>query len=233
MTNGYNPADPRWHRLLGLAVHEFRTPVTVVAGYIRMLLTNRAGELNEQQRKLLQEAEKSCGRLSGLITEMSDLASLEAGTASFNKSSVDVAALMSESIAALLPLPDRAIEIVFTNEAPGVTVSADSSRLRMAFFAVLTALRRELVTSTELLVRMRRDTFEGQPVVWITVADRDHIDTVDKSQPDQLGTFNEWRGGCGLTLAVARRIVSAHDGRLWSPTDDPKAGAVLLLPANA
>jgi signal transduction histidine kinase len=233
MTNGYNPADPRWHRLLGLAVHEFRTPVTVVAGYIRMLLTNRAGELTEQQRKLLQEAEKSCGRLSGLITEMSDLASLEAGTASFNKSSVDVSALMAESIAALLPLPDRDITIAFQNDAPGITVSADSTRLRTAFFAVLTALRRELVTSTELMVRMRRETFEGQPVVWITVADKDHVDAVDRSQPSELGTFNEWRGGCGLTLAVARRIVSAHDGRLWSPTDDPKAGAVLILPANA
>ena len=45
-------ADPKWHRLLSLSVHEFRTPITVVAGYIRMLLKDRAGPLNDQQRRL-------------------------------------------------------------------------------------------------------------------------------------------------------------------------------------
>jgi signal transduction histidine kinase len=73
------PTDPRWPKVLSLSVHEFRTPMTVVAGYIRMLLKDRAGPLNEQQRKLLEEAEKSCARLSALLVEVSDLSALEAG----------------------------------------------------------------------------------------------------------------------------------------------------------
>ena len=72
------PPDPKWSRLLGLSVHEFRTPMTVVAGYIRMLLKDRAGPLSDQQRRLLEEAEKSCGRLTALLTEVSDLSNLEA-----------------------------------------------------------------------------------------------------------------------------------------------------------
>src|SRR5918993_1835481 len=101
MSNGAESEDPRWHRLLSLAVHEFRTPVTVVAGYIRMLLKDRAGPLNDQQRRLLEEAEKSTGRLSGLIAEMSDLANLEAGSAPFNRSGVDVGPLVAEIIGVL------------------------------------------------------------------------------------------------------------------------------------
>ena len=85
-------ADPEWSRLLSLSVHEFRTPITVVAGYIRMLLKDRAGPLGDQQRRLLEEAEKSCGRLSSLVAEMSDLANLEAGNSSFNRTSVDLSA---------------------------------------------------------------------------------------------------------------------------------------------
>ena len=63
MSNG--TVDPRWPRLLSLTVHEFRTPMTVVAGYLRMLLKDRAGPITEQQRRLLEEAEKSCTRLVG------------------------------------------------------------------------------------------------------------------------------------------------------------------------
>ena len=71
------PVDPRWSKVLSLSVHEFRTPMTVVAGYIRMLLKDRAGPLTDPQRKLLEEAEKSCGRLTALLTEVSDLSNLE------------------------------------------------------------------------------------------------------------------------------------------------------------
>src|SRR5688572_33503504 len=100
------PIDPRWPKILSLSVHEFRTPLTVVAGYIRMLLKDRAGPLNDQQRKLLEEAEKSCGRLSTLLAEMSELSNLEAGTGSFNRSNVDLAALLTDTIAGLPEAPD-------------------------------------------------------------------------------------------------------------------------------
>ena len=71
------PVDPRWPKVLSLSVHEFRTPMTVVAGYIRMLLKDRAGPLSDPQRRLLEEAEKSCARLTALLTEVSDLSNLE------------------------------------------------------------------------------------------------------------------------------------------------------------
>ncbi len=103
--------DPRWPKLFSLAVHEFRTPLTVVAGYIRMLLKDRAGPLTDQQRRLLEEAEKSCGRLSGLVAELSELASLEAGTAPFNRSALDLKAIVADCIASLPPMSGREIQI--------------------------------------------------------------------------------------------------------------------------
>src|SRR5262245_64465814 len=93
------PADPRWPKLLSLTTHEFRTPMTVVAGYIRMLLKERAGPVPDQQRRLLEEAEKSCARLSALLGEVSELSALEGGTATFNRAAVDLNAVMSEAIA--------------------------------------------------------------------------------------------------------------------------------------
>src|SRR4029453_10009487 len=118
-------ADPKWHRLLSLSVHEFRTPITVVAGYIRMLLKDRAGALNDQQRRLLEEAEKSCGRLSSLVAEMSELSSLEAGATSFNRSSLDVTALLEETIAGLPQVPDRDIGVELSSVDAPATIKGD------------------------------------------------------------------------------------------------------------
>ena len=222
-------ADPKWPRLLSLSVHEFRTPITVVAGYIRMLLKDRAGALNDQQRRLLEEAEKSCGRLSALVAEMSELSSLEAGSSAFNRSNVDVASVLRETIATLPQVPDREIAIELGGSGPA-TVSGDPVRLRSAFSSLLTALRRELVTSTQLHVRYSTRQQDEKSVIWIALGDNDQISRLSNAEPSDLATFDEWRGGCGLSLAIARRVIGAHNGALWSASDDGKAGAVVTLP---
>jgi signal transduction histidine kinase len=223
------PADPKWSRLLSLSVHEFRTPITVVAGYIRMLLKDRAGPLGEQQRRLLEEAEKSCSRLSSLVAEMSDLASLEAGTSAFNRTTVDLASMLNEAITALPELPDREVHVKLSADDAG-TLEGDSARLRSAFVSLLTALRRELVQSDTLHVRPRARDDRGHRVTWIAFGDAEQIDRLERADPSSLETFDEWRGGCGLSLAIARRVFAAHNGRVWSAGPQAKAGAVVMLP---
>jgi signal transduction histidine kinase len=45
--------------------------------------------------------------------------------------------------------------------------------------------------------------------------------------------FNEWRGGSGLSLAIARRVIAQHGGSLFSPPgDESKAAALVLLPRS-
>lgn len=225
------PLDPKWPRLLSLSVHEFRTPITVVAGYIRMLLKDRAGALNEQQRRLLEEAEKSCGRLSSLVAEMSDLSSLEAGSGAFNRSSIDVSAVLKDAIAALPAVPDRDVSIELSSNGTKASINADAVRLKSAFMALVTALRRELVVSDKLFVRERTREHEGRPVSWIAFGDADHIERLETAEPSSLEPFDEWRGGCGLSLAIARRVIGAHDGRVWSaPGSEARANAVVMLP---
>jgi K+-sensing histidine kinase KdpD len=221
--------DARWPKLLSLAVHELRTPTTVVAGYVRMLLKDRAGPLTEPQRRLLAEAEKSCGRLSALLAELSDLSSLEAGTAPFNRAPVDLRALISEAVGALPELPDRPIEIDLQLADGPALLEADPVRLRAALTAVIVGLRRELVTSTILAVRETAHAGR-EPGSRIVIGSADRIDQIARAGATGLTTFDEWRGGCGLSLGVARRVIEAAGGRIWSPLADPKAGAVIALP---
>src|SRR5919204_2881973 len=168
------PVDPRWPKILSLSVHEFRTPVTVVAGYIRMLLKDRAGPLSDQQRKLLEEAEKSCVRLSALLAEVSDLSNLEAGTVTFNRQPNDLRQLLREAASQLPPLADREVAIDVRAEEPAA-IDADGTRLRQALMSVLAALRREVVTSDRLLVEQRAIRRDGRPAFEILIGDEETI----------------------------------------------------------
>ncbi len=73
--------DPQWPKLLSLSAHELRTPLSVVAGYIRMLVKEQAGPISEQQRSVLEKVEESCAQLSRVLEEISELSQLESGDA--------------------------------------------------------------------------------------------------------------------------------------------------------
>jgi signal transduction histidine kinase len=204
--------------------------MTVVAGYIRMLLKERAGPIPDQQRRLLEEAEKSCARLSALLSEVSDLSALEAGTATFNPVALDVRLVLADAIHGLPDLPDREVHVELDAENDAAMIQGDATRLRSALVSVIAALRRELVTSDRLYVRERTRHNGRQSLSWIAVGDRDRVLTLADAHHSTLTTFDEWRGGCGLSLPVARRIINAHGGSIWSPVEDTKAGAVIALP---
>ena len=217
--------DPRWPKVLSLSVHEFRTPITVVAGYIRMLLKDRAGPLNENQRRLLEEAEKSCARLSALLTEVSELSNLEAGTAPLNKGQVDVTALLKNAIDALPPLPDREIPVRLEVSADPVPFDGDPARLTQGFGAVIAALRRELIGDDGLIVRGRQTDGAYE----VLLGDPETIAALEQEAPDAGEVFDEWRGGVGLSLAVARRILNAHGATIAAAPDGRKSGARIRL----
>ena len=92
---------------------------------------------------------------------------------------------------------------------------------------MLVALRRELVTSSTLVVRETVRPLDGAPASWIAIADPDRIAALADADLSDLTTFDEWRGGCGMTSPSPGVCIEAHGGRIWSPAADAKAGAVI------
>lgn len=217
-----------WPRLLSLAVHEFRTPVTVVSGYVRMLLRERAGPLAENQRKLLEETEKSCGRLSTLIGEMSELGQLYDGRQSLASGSTTLPDILGGFPASEADQAPVVVEPV--TEGP-LTIAGDADRLRRTVQAIAHALRREIIDSTALVISASvRQAGTGR-VAWIALGTPDVVAELKGASADALGPFDDLRGGCGLALPLARRVVELHGGRLMALRGDrQKAGGVIELP---
>jgi signal transduction histidine kinase len=228
--------DPKWPKLLSLAAHELRSPLTVISGYIRMLLKDQAGPVSAQQRRLLELVEESCGRLSALVAEISELARLEAGSVSFSPGTIDVHLLLLDAVGGLAKLSDRDVSVEISVDAPGpLHVQGDAARLTAAFSWLLAGLRRELVSSDRLRVHVSaHETDNGSaPSYRITIGDPVWIARLTRGA-SELADFDEWRrGGNGLSLANARRIIEAHGGQIWGSADGERASAIVSLPALA
>jgi signal transduction histidine kinase len=196
------------------------------------------GPLTDAQRKLLGEILTSSGRLSALADEMSLLALMVVGNVKFTKAPVALAPLIEGEIPGVPTMPDRQVEIRLMDAAPGAMVDCDVVRLRKAVNALLFGHRREIVASDVLAVAIDPATYDGQEMIRVTLAGDDRIEEVRRLAPSDLSPFVEFRGGVGFSLAIARLVILAHGGQIFSkaePREDPRAapmvqGGVILLP---
>lgn len=219
------PGNPHeYTRIVSLAVHEMRTPASVVGGYLRMLLNDTSMPLEARQRHMLEEAEKACGRLVGLLSELSDLAKLDAGTAKLGHDRIDLFEMLHEIGKDRHEQDDREVRLTIRGPRSGGIVEGDRPRLRATLDILVRAVMREQPAATLVVAEGSRTMEDGRPVARIVVAPEPDLarasTTVD-------GPLDDQRGGLGLGLPMARRVVGRMGGRLWSAT--PDAGVELPL----
>lgn len=215
---------------MSLAVHELRTPVTVVCGYIRMVLKEHGGPLTEKQKKMLQEAERSCERISALVAEMSDLGKLESSELSVARHDIDLCALVAELANNMHEGEDRGVRLDVRVPTTPVRVTGDRARLSAAITTLLHAALRERGEPGVIVAEC--SVLDATPQwAMLAVGDEAALPSLVAAGLSSPPPFDEYRGGLGLALPVARRVVEALGGALWgAPGDRPRAGSALRLP---
>jgi K+-sensing histidine kinase KdpD len=189
-----------------------------------MLLRERAGPLSDSQRRLLEEADKSCGRLSALIGEMSDLGQLLDGRQPLATGATDLAALLREVGANIRP-GDNQPPVVIEPGTDRLIAAGDPAWLRRVIESLVFALRREIMDDSTLIVSGGSRPHDSGRVGWITFGTPGVSAALGQASRETLEPFDEWRGGCGLTLPLARLVIEMHGGRLLALT--PKAAQAL------
>jgi signal transduction histidine kinase len=218
-------------RAMSLASHELRTPLSVVTGYLRMLLREQGGPVNEKQRKMLEEADRSCARMASLISEMSEVGKLESGQLQIERRPFDLVALLVELASHMHEGRDRGVRLEVRGTDKPLRIVGDRARLEAAIGALLYASLRERGEPGTIVAECSTADGDGHPAAVVAIGEETVVRELAQTA---RAPFDEWgRGGLGLALPVARRIVEAHGGALWAETGEgARTGSALRIPLS-
>jgi signal transduction histidine kinase len=154
--------------------------------------------------------------MNRLIRDLLDFASIEGGRLVLSRRSLDVGALISEVVQALLPLgAPKSQELTGEEPSPALTIDADHDRL----VQVLTQIIGNSFKFGPEHGQVRVTAAVDGPDVRFTVSDDG-----PGMEPDELSNLFDraWqasrksRDGIGLGLSIVKGIVEAHGGRVWA-----------------
>jgi signal transduction histidine kinase len=225
---GMNDADDGYHAALSLIAHELRSPASVVSGYLRMLLQSELSGLTDRQRHLIEQAGVGCGRMLRLIQELGDLAALESSEP-IRALGVSVFSLCEEAMEAA-GNDTRSIPIFTCRAADrAIAVEGDAGGLKRAFGALVAATARAHGTDQLECYGFVHGAAECRNAVIAC-----GLPGLEARRNDIVANrtaFDRWRGGSGLSLPIACRIIEAHGGSVWAAgPGDSRATCVWSLP---
>ena len=221
---------------LASAAHELKTPLAVIKGYYDLLLTSSLGRLSEKQRDILEESKESCERLVRLVSMFLNYSALESGKLVLQLRENDMRDCLDELAKRWLEAFQRKsvrLESAFDPSIPNFRF--DYQKVQQAAANLLdNALKHTpgggCVTLRALPHFWERRVTEASPAqerrrfrlprpnsVEVSVTDSGPGIAPEHHQEifEDFVRVDRNTTGMGLGLAIAKRLVQAHRGKIW------------------
>jgi signal transduction histidine kinase len=196
--------------------HELRTPLNAIIGFSEVLSEQMFGELNERQKSYVDDVLEAARHLLSLINDVLDLAKVEAGRLELDLGPVSIPDVLRGGLTMHAERARRSgIALDLALEQQEITVEADERRVRQVVYNLLS----NAVKFTPADGRIDVAAAATNGVVEVSVADTG----TGISPEDCERIFEEFeqardgskREGTGLGLALSRKFIELHGGRLW------------------
>jgi GAF domain-containing protein len=197
--------------------HELRTPLNAIIGFSEILAEKMFGDINEKQTEYLQDILESGRHLLSLINDILDLSKIEAGRMELELSEFHLPTAIDN---ALILVRERAsrrgIKLGSTIDERLGVLSGDERKVKQVLLNLLSNALKFTPEGGRIDVRAWRDDGMAEISVMDTgigIAPADQEAVFEEFR--QVGTADKKAEGTGLGLALSRKFIELHGGRVW------------------
>jgi len=199
--------------------HELRTPLNAVMGFSEILLDVSMNLTAGERTEFLRNIHSSGQHLLGLINDILDLAKIEAGKMELHAEDMPVADALQEITTILEPMArQQGLQLTMVGAAEAGVIKADRSKFKQVLYNLLSNAVKFTPPPGQITVTVKDSP--GQLTVSV------HDTGIGMKQEDLPKLFREFEQidgsytrryqGTGLGLALCRRFVEMHGGRIWA-----------------
>jgi len=210
--------------------HELRTPLNAIIGFSQVLREGMVGEVNAKQAEYLDDILSSGNHLLSLINDVLDLSKVEAGQVELEIAPFSLQEALERGV---VMMRERALEggvkVTLAPAAEGELVPGDERRVRQVIFNLLSNAVKFTPEGGSVDVWATRVNGEVRVSVCDTgpgIAPGDQERIFEEFQQTEAGL--EQREGTGLGLALSKRLVELHGGRIWVESE-PGSGSTFTF----
>ena len=225
------------NQFLGMAAHDLRNPLAAIMTYSEFIIEDLADGASSLNQEFIEIIHGSSMFMLGMINDLLDITTIESGRLDLSLECVDLAELIERNVTLNGVLAQRKqIELAFEAVDPLPELLLDRAKIEQVLNNLISNAIKYSHTDTHVHIRLAREGTAAQ----ISVADQGQ--GIPASELGKLfqyfgRTSVQSTGGersTGLGLAIARKIVEGHGGRIWVESE-PGHGSTFYftLPLDA
>jgi signal transduction histidine kinase len=223
--------DASKSEFISIASHQLRTPLTVIKGYVSMILEGSFGKVVASQRDSLDKVYQSNERLIQLVENLLNLSRIESGRLQYKYEYIHLESIVASVIEELSgKAKEKKLKLIYEQSEKLPKVNIDEEKIRQVIMNLIdNAIKYTNKGSVTVSLKKEDNNLKfcvSDSGMGIEPKDMPYL--FQKFQRG-TGTFLIHTEGTGLGLYVAKEMLAGHQGKVWAESKGPGKGSKFIF----
>lgn len=210
--------------IIGMS-HELRTPLNAVIGFSDILLSEDFGNLNEKQKKFLQNISVSGEHLLKLVNDILDISKIESGNMSMNYELFNAEQAILETVSVIDSLAMKKKIEIKMNVGRNIFINADLKIFKQIMYNLLSNSIKYTDIGGKVLIKAY---YQERDLLKVEVQDSgigissSYRNKLFKNFKRINTSSAQQQEGSGLGLFITKKLVELHKGKIDFVSEENK-----------